>query len=315
MSQEITRTFVDSVAVRQATPLLFGIFGPSGSGKTFSSLRLATGMQRVCGGEIFFIDSEANRALAYAERFKFRHVPFGAPFSPLDYLAAIEYCVSKGARVIIVDSMSHEHEGPGGVLEEHDAEMERLAKLWKTSESKTTIAAWSVPKAKRRRLINTILQLNVNMIFCFRAKEKLKIVPGKDPQQLGFMPIGGEDMIYELMATGLLLPNAKGVPTWNPGEIGEKLMVKLPEQFTELFAGEPRPLDEKTGETLARWAAGVAPVSDEDAEKLVKAYSEAADKAALEPLESKRKQYWSQLSPDWKTVLKNASDAAKARLP
>ena len=38
--------------------------------------------QRVCGGDIFVIDTEARRALHYADAFKFRHVPFGAPFDP-----------------------------------------------------------------------------------------------------------------------------------------------------------------------------------------------------------------------------------------
>src|ERR1700728_1669346 len=148
MNTEVMRTFDDQPAIRQATPLLFGLIGPSGGGKTYSALRLATGIQRVSGGEIFMIDTESNRSLAYADKFKFRHVPFGAPFSPLDYLAAVEHCVKKGAKVIIVDSMSHEHEGPGGVLEEHDAEMKRLAVAWRTSEDKTNIPGWSAPKAK-----------------------------------------------------------------------------------------------------------------------------------------------------------------------
>ena len=127
-------------------------------------------------------------------------------------------------------------------------------------QSKTTIAAWSQPKAKRRRLINSLLQINCNFIFCFRAKEKLKIVPGKDPQQLGFMPIAGEEFVYELTASALLLPNANGFPTWNPIEAGERLMVKLPEQFKELYAGDSWQLNEHAGEVMARWAAGVKPV-------------------------------------------------------
>jgi len=122
-----TRSFEDRVAIRERVPLLIGLGGPSGSGKTFSALRLATGMQRVTGGEIYFIDTEARRALHYAEQFNFRHVEFKAPFSPLDYLAAIEFCVKKAAGVVIVDSMSHEHEGPGGVLEWHEAELDRMA--------------------------------------------------------------------------------------------------------------------------------------------------------------------------------------------
>src|SRR4029079_18921024 len=111
------RSFDDKPAVRERVPLLVGLVGPSGGGKTFSALRLAKGFQRVTGSEVYFIDTEARRALHYADRFQFRHVAFGAPFGPLDYLAAIQHCVAKGAKTIIVDSMSHEHEGPGGVLE------------------------------------------------------------------------------------------------------------------------------------------------------------------------------------------------------
>src|SRR5438128_3503645 len=103
------RTFEDRPAVREATPLLVGLIGPSSSGKTFSALRLATGIQRVSGGEIFVIDTEARRALHYAEKFTFRHVPFGAPFGPLDYLTAIEHCIARGAKTIVVDSISHEN--------------------------------------------------------------------------------------------------------------------------------------------------------------------------------------------------------------
>ena len=78
------RTFEDKPAVRTATPLLVGLIGPSGSGKTFSALRMATGIQRVSGGEVFVVDTESRRSLHYADKFKFRHVEFHAPFGPLD---------------------------------------------------------------------------------------------------------------------------------------------------------------------------------------------------------------------------------------
>lgn len=181
------RTFVDRPAARERVPLLLGLVGPSGGGKTFSALRLATGIQRVSGGDIFVVDTEARRALHYADRFKFRHVDFGAPFGSLDYLAAIQYCVGKGAGVVVVDSMSHEHEGPGGLLEQHEAEAARLAKQWGTRIETAKMAAWAAPKAARRRLINSVLQLPCNFVFCFRAKEKLKIKRGEDPQHLGFI--------------------------------------------------------------------------------------------------------------------------------
>lgn len=251
----MARTFEDKPAVRTSVPLLLGLTGASGSGKTFSALRAATGIQRVTGGDIYYIDTEAKRALHYADRFKFRHIEFKAPFGPLDYLAAIEYCQKKGAKVIVVDSMSHEHEGQGGVLEKHEEETTRLSAQWKCSRESAQMSAWAIPKAERRRLINSILQLGVNGIFCFRAKEKLKIKKGEKPEPLGWMPIAGEEFVYEMTVNCLLYPGSGGVPEWNPGEIGEKMMVKLPEQFRTLFK-ERRPLDEDTGEALAKWASG-----------------------------------------------------------
>lgn len=254
------RTFSSSPAVRAATPLFVGLFAPTGAGKTFSALRLATGIQRVVGGDVFGIDTESNRMLHYADRFKFSHVPFNAPFSPLDYLQAIEYCVSKGAKTIIVDSATHEHEGEGGVLEWHAEETKRLAALWKCSEDKAQMSAWKTPKQARRRMIARLLQINVNIIFCFRAREKIKIISGKEPLDLGFMPIGAEELFFEMTLGCLLLPMAKGVPEWQSKLPGERAMMKLPGQFEELF-GQPKQLDEDTGQRLAEWAAGSAPAT------------------------------------------------------
>jgi ABC-type dipeptide/oligopeptide/nickel transport system ATPase subunit len=309
MAASKERVFEDQVAARGPTPLLFGIIGPSGAGKTYSALRLATGMQRVVGGDIWGIDTESRRMLHYAEKFKFRHVPFGAPFSSLDYLAAIQHCVAKGAKTIIVDSMSHEHEGPGGLLEMHQAETERLAQLWKTSAASVQLTAWNKPKQERRRLINTVIQLDCNFIFCFRAKEKLKIVKGKDPENLGFMPIAGEEFVYELTGKALLMPSARGVPTWNPQNEGEKMMTKLPEQFIGIFTGAAgRPLDEDVGEQLAQWAAGGtgSPFADE--------YSRCTTKAAFDELEKRRAEVWKKTPPPEKVLIKAASEAAARRL-
>lgn len=261
-----TRTFSDKPAVRTSVPLLLGLTGASGSGKTFSALRAATGIQRITGGEIYYIDTEARRALHYADRFKFRHLEFTAPFGPLDYLAAIEHCQKKGAKVIVVDSMSHEHEGPGGVLEKHEQETTRLSALWHCSRDAAQMSAWAEPKAERRRLINSILQLGINGIFCFRAKEKIKIAKGEKPVPMGWMPIAGEEFVFEMTVNCLLYPGCGGVPEWNPGEIGEKMMVKLPEQFRQLFK-ERRPLDEDTGEALAKWAAGDATAAPSEPSK------------------------------------------------
>lgn len=266
------RTFEDKPAVLTAVPLWIGIYGATGSGKTFSALRLATGMQRVTGGEIFYIDTEARRALHYAKRFTFRHVEFAAPFSPLDYLEAVKHCVDRGAKVLVIDSMSHEHEGPGGVLEWQASEEERLAKAWGTSRDKAKMSAWQVPKAARRRMIASLLQLPINIVFCFRAKEKLKIIPGRNPEPLGFMPIAGEELAYEMTATALLYPGADGVPTWASKETGEHVMIKRPEQFRALIdKHRDRPFSEEMGEAFATWAKGdsATPAKDRPSEPTI----------------------------------------------
>lgn len=307
------RTFDARPAVREATPVLVGLVGPSSSGKTYSALRLALGMQRITGGDIYGVDSEARRMLHYADKFKFTHVPFGAPFSPLDYLQVIEYCVKRGAKTIIVDSTSHEHEGPGGVLEMHEAEVARLSKGDEKKANAVKMLAWSKPKAARRRLINAILQMPCNFIFCFRAKPKLKIVPGGEPLPRGYQPISGDEWIYEMTLKCLLLPGANGFPSWNPEHDDEKAMVKLPEQFRSIFAQRVQ-LSEDIGAQLATWGAGAATAELVSAAELLERYGACSDPATLQRLEAARGAAWPSLSTDDKKRVKAASKEAADRI-
>lgn len=252
------RTFVSSPARRLPTNVMMGLVGSSGSGKTFSAFRLATGMQRITGGDIYMIDTENGRALHYADRFKFYHVPFSAPFSPTDYLAAAEHCVKAGAKIIIVDSMSHEHEGEGGMLEWHDEEVRRMSGGDPKKAERIKGFAWTAPKLAHRRMINTFLQMPANFIFCFRGQEKLDW-NDKDngkPRDMGWMPIGDPKFMYEMLASAVLHPQANGVPVWSANEPGERKMIKLPEDFRGVL-DDGKPLNESHGETVARWAAGV----------------------------------------------------------
>lgn len=249
------RTFEARPAVRESVPLLVGLMGASGSGKTFSALRLATGIQQVTGGDIYGIDTEARRMLHYADVFRFKHVEFNAPFGSLDYLAAIKYCVAQGARVIVIDSMSHEHIGEGGYLLTQEAEVERMAGNDYAKRERVKMAAWIKPAGFRQRMVTGILQLNVNLIFCFRAKEKTKPKAGGGIIELGFMPVAGEELLFEMTVNMLLMPRSNGVPTWQSQQSGERMMMKNARQFEQLFA-QSKPLDEDTGRALAQWAAG-----------------------------------------------------------
>ncbi len=252
------RTFEDFVAVRRQVPTLTGLFGPSGSGKSFTAGRLTAGMERVTKKPTFWIDTESNRALHYADVFKFRHVPFVAPFAPGDYMAAIAHCVKGGAGQIIIDSFSHVWEGAGGILEMHEAEVERMAGQDFAKRERVKITGWIKPKAESRRLINYILSVNCNFVFCLRAKEKLKPVKGKEPEFLGFQPIVGDEFAYEMTLNLFLPPGSNGVPSLQPGEIGERAMVKVPMQFRQMLRAGAT-LDEDLGAQLAQWATGGEP--------------------------------------------------------
>lgn len=254
----MVRTFTATPARRDSVPLLIGLVGPSGSGKTFSALRLAKGIQSVAGGEIYVVDTESSRSLHYADQFDFKHVPFAPPFGSLDYLDVIRFCVREGAKAIVVDSMSHEHQGEGGYLDYHGKEVERMAGNDYAKQERVKMAAWIKPSAARQRLINGLLQLNANFIFCFRAKEKTKPIKGGGIQELGWMPIAGDEFTFEQTVNCLLPPGSKGVPQWTSDQVGERSMMKLPRQFEALFA-DGRALDEKHGAALAEWAGGTQP--------------------------------------------------------
>jgi len=255
------RTFEYVPALRATLPLLLGVAGPTGSGKTFSGLRLATGMQRITGGDIAVIDTEAKRATAYDKYFKFFHVDFAPPFGPLDYMEAITFAIKKGARHIVVDSMTHEHSGPGGVMDQINTYLDAKCGDDQGKRDRLNMVAHKGPKADRKELNNYIIQAGrggVNFIFCYRADEKVKPIPGQGIKNVGMTPETTSKLVYEMMAMFLLTPGSDGRPNLKPETPGEKMLTKLPEQFRELLqAGEP--LSENLGEKLALWAKGAPP--------------------------------------------------------
>lgn len=246
----MTRTFESGPARRARMPLMLAIVGASGSGKTLSALLLAEGIQRVQPGPIVVIDTEALRALKHANGNpdRFVHVPFAAPFGPLDYIDAFKHALKHQPSTVIVDSMSHEWEGPGGVLDQH-------AVVVDAKGEKHNMTAWIRPKADHTAMKHFILQQRCNWIFCFRAKEKTKPKADGKPEDLGWQPLGAEDLIYEMDLCALLYPGVDGRPKWRSSLAHEQEKMKLPGWCRALFAGEPQ-LNPDIGEQFARWAAG-----------------------------------------------------------
>lgn len=249
--------FTFKPAVRQGIHLLIGLAGNTGSGKTYTALRLATGL---AGGEKFgVIDTEASRALHYADEFDFQHGDLSEPFSPDRYLEAIVAAEKAGFPVVVVDSMSHEHAGDGGILDMHDAILEdRVQRAmnrqnesrpeWKIRES-LSWSAWSKPKQQHKRMLSKLLQLRCHLILCFRTEQRTKMAKGKDGKSeiVGFdATICAKGLEYEATASWML-------GNEHPGQASTAL--KLPAKLRPIFPPD-KLIDEKAGEQLAKWAAG-----------------------------------------------------------
>jgi len=257
-------TFTFRPAKRENVALLIGLAGASGSGKTYTAMRLAQG---IAGDQPFVvIDTEAGRAKHYADAFKFDHGDLAPPFAPSRYADAIAAADAAKYPVIVVDSMSHEHAGEGGILDMQEAEYKRMG-----AREAVKMTSWIKPKGEHRRMVSRLLQVRAHLILCFRAEEKVEMIRGADGKMEvrkkvtatgldGWVPICEKTLPYELTASFLLLPSKPGVP----------LPIKLQEQHRALFPLD-KPITEESGKRLAEWARGgeSTPLPDAEADALL----------------------------------------------
>ncbi len=250
------RQFQIEKAVREKIPLNIGLWSPSGGGKTFSALRLATGIQRVFPGNIVLVDTENNRGKHYADDFDYQHVDFVPPFSPTDYLDMFKQIEVYNPSIVIVDSMSHEH---SWILEEHEKVAHELANKWNTTYEKAGQAAWGRVKAPRKKLVEYLTRTPLNIILCFRAKEKTATIKknGKTTiDNIGYQPIAGKEYVYEMSVSALLYPGSEGRAYFRTGKSGEDMMTKLEDPMKKFFPTDGIQITEDIGEKLAQWAKG-----------------------------------------------------------
>lgn len=240
--------------VRENVNLLIGLVAGTGGGKTKSAFEIAKG---ICGDKPFaVIDTEARRALHYADAYNFDHAELLPPFTPERYLEAILAAEKAGYKAIVIDSMSHEHEGEGGLLDMQEAELQRMAgDDWKKREL-CLQASWIKPKRLHKKMVQRVLQVRSHLIFCMRAEDKTELVRGPDGKQKmvpkvsltgadGWIPICEKRLPFELTASFLLTAGAPGMPK----------PIKLQDQHRELFPLD-KPINEQSGKCLAEWAAG-----------------------------------------------------------
>src|SRR6476659_7915278 len=105
-------------ASRKNAKIKMALQGPSGSGKTMGALMVAFGL---CNSwdKIAVIDTENHSSELYSHLGPFQVLHLEPPFNPERYVEAIQVCEKANLEVIIVDSISHEWEGIGGVLAIH----------------------------------------------------------------------------------------------------------------------------------------------------------------------------------------------------
>lgn len=277
-----TRTFfdVEPMTITRPMPLGIGLYGYAGRGKSESAARLAEGMQRVYGGEVFYADTDGSRGLALRDRFKFRYIEFPAPHNALDFADLLrQFSQRKG--VLVIDQMTEEHEGEDGLLDTHDKR--------KGGDERKTAVAWALAKSQHKVLARELRRalITIPVIVCWRAQDKIdwnhKGQNGKtEPQDLGEMPIGSRDLPFEMTATYLLPTSGeRGQPCLNPTSTGEILMTKIPEQFRNIVQ-RGQTFTAAHGEAFARWAVGTA--ANPEAARLATALEAAPDVPTIETL-------------------------------
>lgn len=220
-------------AVRGGSKAILGVAGVSGSGKTFTALKIARGMVSH-PSKIGFLDTENKRGSLYADILDgpFMIADLYPPFSPKRYSQAIKEFQDNGVEVLVIDSVSHEWEGEGGCDDIANAPLQAGKKM----------ANWVGAKREHKSFMNTLLQCNMNIICCIRAREKTDFKDPSKPVSLGIQPVCEKNFMFEMTAS-LLMEN----------EGKKQTFLKMPSFLQPLFGNGSEYLGEKVGKGIIDW--------------------------------------------------------------
>jgi len=176
-------------ATRKKVKLRLGLSAVSGGGKTFSALLLAKGLVGDWS-KIAVIDTENGSASLYSHLGDFNTIELQAPYTPERYIQAIKACEDAGMECIIVDSITHEWDGKGGLLEIH------------SSMQGNSFTNWSSLTPRHQKFIDAILQSTAHVITTVRRKteyEMSKDGNGKTKvEKAGLKEVTRDGFEYEL---------------------------------------------------------------------------------------------------------------------
>ena len=218
-------------ASRQKAKIRLGLSAVSGGGKTYSALLIAKGLANGDFSKVAIIDTENGSADLYSHLGPYNVFTLKAPFSPERYIEAINICQNSAMEVIIIDSITHEWDGFGGILSIAD------------SMTGNSFTNWSKITPRHNAFIQAILQSNCHMITTVRRKQDYEMTTNSQgklvPQKVGLKEVTREGFEYEL--------------TLNL-ELDTKHNASCSKDRTELFSGKPDFVPtEETGILLLKW--------------------------------------------------------------
>ena len=216
-------------AQRHQVKLRIGLTGPSGFGKTYSALLLAYGMTNDWK-KIALIDTENSSASLYSHLGDFNVLSLEEPFSPERYIKAIKVCEESDMEIIIIDSISAEWQGKGGILEIQ----EQLGGRFQD---------WAKVTPRHNSFIDAIIQSKCHVIITTRSKVDYSLDKDSNGKtkviKLGTKSITREGLEYEL--------------TVNFEFLNDKHLVQASKDRTELFSGPEFIINSSTGKKLIEW--------------------------------------------------------------
>ncbi len=217
-------------ATRSQAKLRVGVTGPSGSGKTYSSLLIARGLTD-SWEKIAVIDTENGSGELYSNLGDYNVLTLNAPYSPEKYVEAIKSCEEAGMEVIIIDSTSHEWDGPGGCLEIQ----EKLGGKFQD---------WAKVTPRHRAFIDAILKSPCHIVTTNRKKQDWSMEKdgnGKTTvSKMGLKDVQREGFEYELTLSF---------------DVTIRHLASASKDRTGLFMDKPEfVITEETGKELRAWA-------------------------------------------------------------
>lgn len=228
-------------AEKKLSLLRLALAGTSGSGKTWSALQIAKGL----GGKIAVLDTERGSASLYSDFVDFDVVEMGPPYEPERFIEVIHAAEKEGYNVLILDSITHEWVGQGGVLEIVDA-------LARSKYRNNSYAAWNEGTPLHQKFIDAMLGSKLHIIATMRSKavyvETEKQNGKKAIEKQGSAPQQRDGLEYEF--TVVLDLNVDGH------------IALASKDRTGLFQ-KPFVITEQTGKDLLDWLNSGKPVAQQ----------------------------------------------------